>query len=52
MENRQQVNQSEERLLKVLGPLSDFANVIKRVSKQGYPLSLSEVIAIGKKRAE
>lgn len=47
MENRDQVNQSEERLLKVLGPLSNLANLIKRISKPGYPLSLSDVIHIG-----
>lgn len=47
MENRDQVNQSEERLLKVLGPLSDFANLIKSISKRGYPLSLQDVVSIG-----
>lgn len=47
MENRETVNHSEEQLLKLLGPLSDFANHIKRLSRKGYPQMLFEILAIG-----
>ena len=47
MENRVSVNRSEEQLLKVLGPLSDFANFIKRISRKGYPKTLSEILVMG-----
>ena len=45
MEQRDRVSPSEERLLKILGPISDFANLLKRISNT--PLMLSQVMAIG-----
>lgn len=47
MENRETVNRSEEQLLKLLGPLSDLAYLIKRLSRKGYPKTLSEILTIG-----
>lgn len=44
MEYRDEVNRSEERLLKVLGPVSDFALRVKRIRRPEYTLTLSQVV--------
>lgn len=47
MEYRDKVNSSEERLLKIVGPLSDLAVAIKRFTRPEYNLSLSNIIKVG-----
>ncbi len=47
MEYRDEVNQSEEKLLKVLGPLSNFAQFIKKIKHPDLFIELSKIIEIG-----
>lgn len=46
MEYRDEVNSSEVRLLKILGPISELALGVKRLRHPKYTLTLSRIIEI------
>lgn len=46
MEYRDEVNASEERLLKVLGPVSNVAQYLKRIRHPEYALTLGQILEI------